>query len=92
MDCFGDHQSELGLVDETNEHYIWTRNMNTKKNRKEIGLLGSFEMYCWRKTEKVKWSDKVTNEEVLRRADKRLLLIPVSYTHLDVYKRQTYTI
>ena len=32
-------------------------------------------MWCWRRIEKLKWSDKVTNEQVLERiGDKRTLL------------------
>jgi hypothetical protein len=31
----------------------------------EGNFLESFEMWCWRRMEKIKWSDKVTNEQVL---------------------------
>jgi hypothetical protein len=27
--------------------------------------LGSFEMWCWRRMEKISWTDRVGNEEVL---------------------------
>ena len=34
--------------------------------------LRSFEMWCWKRMEKIKWSEKVTNEQVLDRiGDKR---------------------
>ena len=33
----------------------------------ERNYLESFEMWCWRKTEKMKGSEKVTNDEVLER-------------------------
>ena len=48
---------------------IWTlRNLQRK-------YLESFEMWCWRRMEKIKWSDKVTNEQVLQRiGEKRTLL------------------
>ena len=37
--------------------------------------LESFEMWSWRRMEKIKWSDKVTNEQVLDRiGEKRTLL------------------
>ena len=37
--------------------------------------LESFEMWCWRRMEKIKWSGKVTNEQVLDRiGEKRTLL------------------
>jgi hypothetical protein len=29
--------------------------------------LGSFEMWCWRRMEKISWTDHVRNEEVLLR-------------------------
>jgi hypothetical protein len=29
--------------------------------------LGSFEMWCWRRMEKISWTDRVRNEEVLLR-------------------------
>ena len=34
----------------------------TKLERKN---LESFEMWCWRRIEQIKWSEKVTNEQVL---------------------------
>jgi hypothetical protein len=36
--------------------------------------LKSFEMWCWRKMEKMNWSQKVTNGEVLERiGEKRMI-------------------
>ena len=36
--------------------------------------LESFEMWCWRRMKKIKWSEEVTNEQVLDRiGDKRTL-------------------
>jgi hypothetical protein len=29
--------------------------------------LESFEMWCWRRMEKISWTDRVRNEEVLQR-------------------------
>jgi hypothetical protein len=29
--------------------------------------LESFEMWCWRRMEKISWTDRVRNEEVLHR-------------------------
>jgi len=29
--------------------------------------LESFEMWCWRRTEKINWTDRVRNKEVLQR-------------------------
>jgi len=41
----------------------------------EWKYLESFEMWCWRRMEKIKWSERVTNEQVLDRiGEKRTLL------------------
>ena len=41
----------------------------------EQKYLESFEMWCWRRMEKIKWSEKVTNEQVLDHiGEKRTLL------------------
>ena len=40
---------------------IWTLRAVDQK------LLESFEMWCWRKMEKISWTDHVRNEEVLLR-------------------------
>ena len=40
---------------------IWTLRKLERK------YLESFEMWCWRRMEKIKWSDKVTNKQVLDR-------------------------
>jgi hypothetical protein len=31
--------------------------------------VGSFEMWCWRRMEKISWTDRVRNEEVLHRVE-----------------------
>ena len=33
--------------------------------------LGSFEMWCWRRMEKISWTDHVRNEEVLFRVNEQ---------------------
>jgi hypothetical protein len=33
--------------------------------------LGSFEMWCWRRMEKISWTDRVRNEEVLLRVNEQ---------------------
>ncbi|KAI5715694.1 hypothetical protein M8J77_020891 [Diaphorina citri] len=37
--------------------------------KKEEKYLESFEMWLWRRMENIKWSDKIRNEEVLRRVE-----------------------
>jgi hypothetical protein len=39
----------------------WTRRKVDQKH------LESFEMWCWRRTEKISWTDHRRNEEVLQR-------------------------
>jgi hypothetical protein len=36
--------------------------------------LESFEMWCWRRMEKISWTDRVRNEEVLHRVRERNIL------------------
>ena len=51
---------------------LYMAQKNWKLERK---YLESFEMWCWRRMEKIKWSEKVTNEQVLDRiGEKRTLL------------------
>jgi hypothetical protein len=41
--------------------------------------LGSFEMWCWRRMEKISWTDHVRNEEVLLRVkEQRIILHEIS--------------
>ena len=37
----------------------------------EQKYLESFEMWCWRRMEEIKWSEKVNNEQVLERKERR---------------------
>ncbi|KAI5756386.1 hypothetical protein M8J77_024680 [Diaphorina citri] len=39
--------------------------------KKEEKYLESFEMWVWRRLEGIKWSDRVRNEEVLRRVEEK---------------------
>ncbi|KDR18382.1 hypothetical protein L798_07764 [Zootermopsis nevadensis] len=41
--------------------------------KKEQKYLESFEMWCWRRIEKIRWTDRGTNEEVLRRVNEQRL-------------------
>jgi hypothetical protein len=41
--------------------------------------LESFEMWCWRRIEKISWTDRVRNEEVLLRVkEQRNILLKIS--------------
>ena len=48
------------------EHCIvWLRDLDTKTLVQEY--LESFEMWCWNSMEKIKWSEKITNEQDIER-------------------------
>ena len=45
-------------------YYVWSIALYGSETwtLKQFEYLESFEMWCWRKMEKIKWSEKVTNE------------------------------
>jgi hypothetical protein len=45
--------------------------------------LESFEMWCWRRVEKIRWTDHVRNEEVLLRVKEQKSIL------LEISKRKT---
>jgi len=45
---------------------VCSRDVDVGADRQKIR---SFEMWIWRRMEKISWLDKVTNEEVLRRVN-----------------------
>uniref|UniRef100_A0A8D8UAM4 Craniofacial development protein 2 n=1 Tax=Cacopsylla melanoneura TaxID=428564 RepID=A0A8D8UAM4_9HEMI len=59
--------------------YIWSVVLYGSETwtlrKKEEKYLESFEMWLWRRIENIKWSDKIRNEEVLRRVgeERRIL-------------------
>ena len=58
--------------------YIWSIALygsETWTLRKlEQKYLERFEMWCWRRMEKIKWSDKVANEQVIDRIEEKRTL------------------
>ena len=46
--------------------------LDTSESRSEIA--GKFEMWCWRRIEKISWIDRVRNEELLRKVKRRGIL------------------
>ena len=61
---------------------VWVIN---KKNERKILAT---EMEYWRRCCGITRADRITNEEIRRRMETERSAIAVSYTHLDVYKRQ----
>ena len=45
-------------------YYIWSIAIQDFENR-ALRKLESFELWCWRRTEKIQWPEKVSNEAVL---------------------------
>ena len=43
---------------------MWTLTQTDRRR------LEAFEMWIWRRMEKISWRDKITNEEILRRVNK----------------------
>ena len=64
--------SELGftLRQKLVKFYIWSialygaKNLDTSESKPEIS--GKFDVWCWRRMEKMNWADRVENEEILR--------------------------
>jgi len=68
---------------------VWKRKRNIKSCIWSVALYGSetwtvgkneeriinaFETWCWRKMIKIKWTDRITNDEVFQRAKEERLL------------------
>ena len=45
------------------------------KNRERV--VNAFETRCWRRMLKIKWTDRITNDEVFQRAKKERLLLKI---------------
>ena len=51
---------------------MWCWNCTLRKVDQKY--LGSFEMWCWRRVEKISWTDRVRNEEELQTVKERNIL------------------
>ena len=49
----------------------------------ERKYLESFDMWCWRRMEKIKWLEKVSNE-VLKRMGEKMTLLNISYVEKQI--------
>jgi len=70
---------DLNLRKELVKCYIWGMTLYGAENwslqAADQKYLGSFEMWCWRRTDKINWTDHVRSREVLLRVnDQRNIL------------------
>jgi hypothetical protein len=74
-----DHKMDLGLRKKLVKCYIWCITENWTLRAVDQKQLDSFEMWCWRRMEKISWTDHVRNEEVLLRVkEQRNILHEIS--------------
>ena len=45
--------------------------------KNEERIINAFETWCWRRMLKIKWTDRITNDEVYRRAKEERLLLKI---------------
>jgi len=43
--------------------------------KNEVRIINAFETWCWRRMLKIKWTDRITNDEVFQRAKEEKLLL-----------------
>jgi hypothetical protein len=62
---------DLNLRKKLVKCYIWSIALYVAEmwtlQKVDPKYLESFEMWCWRRMEKISWTDRMTNEEVLHR-------------------------
>jgi hypothetical protein len=73
---------DLNLRKKLAKHYIWSTALYGAEiwtlRKVDQKYLESFEMWCWRRMQKISWTDRVRNEEVLHRVkEERDILHPV---------------
>ena len=69
--------------------YVWNITLygsETWKLRKlKWKYLESFQMCCWRRMEKIKWLDEVTNEQVLEHIEEKRTLLFLCYPYYGTF-------
>ena len=50
---------------------IWTLGKNEER------VVNAFETWCWRRILKIKWTDRITNEEAFQRVKEERLLLNI---------------
>ncbi|KAJ4448457.1 hypothetical protein ANN_10473 [Periplaneta americana] len=58
---------------QTTKSIVWAETWTLR--RSEEKRIESFEMWMWRKMERVKWTDRIRNEAVLERLDEERLML-----------------
>ena len=70
---------DLNLKKKLVKCYVWSVALYGAETwtlrKKERNYLEAFEMWCWRRMEKISYMDRITNEEVLRRVQENRSLI-----------------
>jgi hypothetical protein len=64
----------LNLRKKLIKYYLWNMSLydaETWTLRADQKYLESFEMWCWRRMEKISWTDHVRNEEILLRVNEQ---------------------
>jgi len=60
---------------------IWSFTLNGSETwiqgKKEKRVVNAFETCCWRRMLKIKWTDRITNYEVFKRAKKEILVLKI---------------
>jgi len=46
-------------------------------NKRQKDMLETFEMWCWRKMQRISWIDRRLNEDILRTTDGKRTLIDI---------------
>jgi hypothetical protein len=49
--------------------------MDHRKNEERV--LNAFKTWCWRRMLKIKWTDRISNDEVFQRAKEERLLLKI---------------
>ena len=67
---------DLNLKKKLVRRYIWSTALyNTSEGRSEIS--GKFAMWCWRKMERISWTELVGNEEVLQGVKEKRKIVQI---------------
>ena len=72
---FSSRKFDLNLRKKLVKFYIWSMALYGAETWTLLAAdqkyLASFEMWCWRRMEKISWTDRVRNEEVLLRVNEQ---------------------